>query len=427
MGNPKQTARGFNRFSGLAQGILRWAGARRSGNAASIPPNMFRDLENVRFEGQDIVCRGGQVKYNPDTVLEGCIDGFIPPEYEPPTYAERLLICAQNTVEYPGNAGLYAFESGPSPVIESAFGQRNYISYIAGSGAGGSGGTLYESGVALYDPDTGDEFGGINLFALSASDVYTLTDNHLAQPTTSSVVRGVGQVTKLGSVVYYAHYEAIPGNIVVYQGPIETASADRTVASDTDGTEPICPWSVLYDSKLTLPILDSRLDIRTSGGVWSTVAMPAGGIIFRRHPAGGGVTLGSNLYFTGYIAAGATSAVFKYNGTAISLVHSIDGAYENLCLVAHNGALWFGLDDGAGNTLLSKSVDGTTWVNGFSLSFDATNSALTPVLRQLISFRGKLWAVMTDFMAYAEFPEEQWYEAWAEDNRFYSATVQQLL
>lgn len=65
----------FNFFAGVGGALRRWSGARPEGNPASVPPNMFRVLENVRYYASDIVERGGQEKLTANT-LGGAIRGI---------------------------------------------------------------------------------------------------------------------------------------------------------------------------------------------------------------------------------------------------------------------------------------------------------------------------------------------------------------
>jgi hypothetical protein len=422
--SPKKQNEVFNRFSGLAQGILRWAGARRSGNAASIPPSMFRDLENVRFEGQDIVCRGGQVKYNLNDVLEGCIDGFIPPEFEPPDYKERLLICGYDTDgAHNGQVGggeLGRFVNGYDILEDAAFLHRAYISYIPGSGSGGSGGTLYESSTSFHDSDTGVVDRGVQSFTLDSSDDYTAGTLFAPGSATSTDGSGWGQVCKLGNDTFFVRHTT--GNIIVYIGPIATATADRTVASDESTEARFSVWSVVYDSRMILPILKTRIDRRTTGGVWSTVAMPVSCTINRRHPGAGGVTFGADLYFCGYEVGGG-NAVFKYDGSSITTVYNpADSPAEYQCLVSHNGALWFAYSPDNQGGELHYSPDGTTWSRiTASSGFDGGEG-----VTQLISFDGRLYALTKSALRVADFPERFWRVEEADAGGFYSATVQQV-
>lgn len=432
MASPKRTVPGFNRFSGLAQGILRWAGARRSGNAASIPPNMFRDLENVRFEGQDIVCRGGQVKYNRNDVLEGCIDGFIPPEYEPPPYKQRLMICASDpdgdAVGLTGSGALLKFINGLDHIEETDFLHRAYISYIAGTGAGGSGGTLYQSSTSVHDSDTGEVDFGIKTFTLSSSDAYTGGTLFAPGAAVHTDGSGWGQVCKLGSDVFFTRYTT--GNIIVYIGPIAAPSAERTVASDAATEARFCAWNVIFNSKMTLPILGSRLDMRTTGGVWTTAALPASCAANRRHPGAGGVTFGSDLYFTGYGPGGGNIVMKMTTGNVTSSVYGpSDGPAEFQALCSHNGALWFAYSPDDTGIELHYSADGASWTrvtsdtNLGSLDLEDAN----PVVRQLISMDGKLYMLVGSDLLVSEFPDRIWEIAENETGSFFSATVHTIL
>lgn len=399
MPSPKRTVSGFNRFAGLAQGILRWAGARRAGNAASIPANMFRDLENVRFEGQEITCRGGQVKYNPDAVLEGCIDGFIPPDFEPRAVVEELLALGRDPfpADPSDDVTLRRVGSGSAILDSTTFDDACSFSYTTGSGSGGSGGLLWIG--------RGDQGNGFDI----TLSTFTLDNNDAVEAGSNATAVNAGSAAWGGAAKFDGDLFAVVSRVTsggngrseVIIDPVGSGSAvdEDLVGNDTDhGYFPMWLKHQTADDTLCAPLGPSVVHMRNTSGVWSTAAMPASTTIKRNH-VGSAAMYGSALYFTG-TAAGGGNALFSLVGGAISQVHQPSGAPPTIAPVcAHNGVLWY--VSSADGLSLGK-YNGSTFTDGV-ITLEGSDAICA-----LVSAAGKLYAYRTNSIWVSEFPERFW-------------------
>lgn len=392
----------FNRFSGLAQGILRWAGARRSGNAASIPPNMFRDLENVRFEGQDIICRGGQTKYNIDDVLEGCIDGFVPPDYEPPNYELFFICCeADSALALDGtNCGITVVEDHGATATIGGFADVASVTQVLGSGAGGSGGYVF---VGSGDTD-GHDLSWATYQVDENFDLVTASPS----PITVSGAGISGEGACGGVAKFDGEYFAVfsrtlgsNGESIVWNGTTDMAEETQTDTSAEHGYSPL--WLLVDASnELACPLHPAQIHYRDDMGVWNTAGMPAGTVANRNHVSSGASTdpAGGNIYFSG-TAVGGGMAIFSFeSGTATQQFQAggVPPTYQPVCF--HNGTLWF-LTNSAGTSIGKKTPAGVFTADVF------TFTGSDPIV-QFASVNGLFYALRTNSIWVSEFPDRFW-------------------
>ena len=74
--------------------IPRFGGVRRECDPGAIPPNMFRNAVNVRYQGGRLVSRGGQSKFNTGA-LSGRVQGIFSSEFEFSTGAPADGTCSE--------------------------------------------------------------------------------------------------------------------------------------------------------------------------------------------------------------------------------------------------------------------------------------------------------------------------------------------
>lgn len=412
-----------NHFVQLTAQLPTLGGMRRSGNAGSLPTYLFRDSENVALRGNDVIERGGQAKYNPDTVLDGCGDGFVPPDEEPREFQDRLVLLGSrgilgDNVDVEGQlwtAGLQEF----AHVDGSGFGNAVSLSYIPGADPGGAGGQLL---VGRGHSGADISSGGMSDITPNSSDqavtVATYTD---AEDDASAY----GEVQEFDGQVYATHANDNSGvgacSVVVdpfgTPSAVETATGDGTVG----GFYPI--WLKVSGSEafLVAPLEPATLHFLNAGsaGVWDTAAMDAGHRAHRRQP-GAGTVLDGVVYFSG-LAPGDGHSLYSWGGgsavvttvrtlAGIPRFQSIDGIREAIsALCAHHEVLWYShtedsvLDAGDGLARLGK-YNGSAFTDS---AFVFPSDDLTPI-RYLVSFGGRLWALRGDTLWSAEYPERFW-------------------
>lgn len=412
---PKKSV--FNRFTGLAEGILRWAGSRRSGNAASIPANMFRALENTRFEGQDIICRGGQTKYNISSVLTGCIDGFIPPDYEPPGFKEFVMAVGRDTDTNTDstNCPIAHVKNGIN-TLSGVFSDVCAVTWVPGSGVGGAGGYVF---IGEGDTDGHDQ----------AMAVYEFDENgDLVAPVvagldfTGGSANGNDQAFG-GAAKFDGDYYVVVSQNAGGSGQTDILKGDGTLDNQVLGSDADHGYFPMWlvnnnDDYLVAPMEPTVIHYTPVGGPWTTVNMPAG-TTANRSDANAGVSFGGGLFFGG-TAVGNGNAIFLFLSGTVTQEHQPAGVpppHQVFC--SHQGLLWY--VSSASGTSLGHYTNSTFTDNVFT--FPGSDP-----ITDLKSSDGKLYAFRGDSVWVSEFPERFW-EQIGEDstNAFHFGLVSQIL
>lgn len=403
----KDKAPTTNRFVQLTADLPTIAGMRRSGNPASLPPFLFRDMENIAMRGNDVIERGGQAKYNPHEPLEGCGDEFVPPDQEPRETFSQLV-----------SVGGWSEEAAPLVYWDAGYIQvatvvrATSLTYIPGAGPDGSGGVLYigtgttsaDITPAGWDGAVIDENGELQLngetFQIAADD----SRAHGGLVEFESELYGVASGDDNGTL----HTQIIAD-------PFVTAVVVRESLA-LGGFYPM--WLVnLADSYLVAPLERNILHFLEAGTTtWATATLPGFSDAYIDQPHAAAVHDGT-LYFTG---AGFEEvfSIFNWAGGAAAATteHSVNGNIEPggplsaagegwgpLC--SHMGALYFAYKMTGDVPIIGRFSTLGGWVDNV-FSFPAGTEAV----RALISNNGRLWAFCGTTLWSSDFPDrsERW-------------------
>lgn len=419
MASAKDENPSLNHFAQLTATLPSIAGMRQAGNPASIPPYLFRWIENGAMRGTDLVERGGQARYNPDFPLEDCGDGFLPPDEEPQDANQRLLIQATGTGDdetEPTDLRLYA--SGVTEIASDLLHPCS-LSYIPGAGAGGAGGRL------MWGARTdSDEFQTLlTEFALTVSDKEAV----LGETLTGAAAGVAGEAREFDGALFVVTTRDGEGT-AVRNDPFDS-SGGAVETSFGGAVEDQAPWLREFAGRLCCPVAPTVIYQRGTGSAgWDSVTGAiAGGVANTYRPHCAAVFedhLGVEaLYFAGGTGSAGLFALFRLlaDGTveAVTQFSSLvvpDPAANHQSLCVHNGVLWMGDQDG-----IAYLRPDHTLVEG-AHTFPVT---VTGALRQLISHQGRLWALRGDELWYSRFPHktESWIRASAKLGAFGAAVV----
>ncbi len=361
-----------NRFVQLTSDLPTIAGMRTSGNPASLPSFLFRVLENTAMRGNDIHDRGGQEKYNPDHPIDDCGDGFLPPDEEPSEYQVRLLFQALTD---DADSPLWLYSSGIS-ALASLLTKPGVLTYLPGADPGGASGTFVWSSYGISD----------ELTVLATQFSLDRSDNSVSLGSSSSTLFGgsAGEAAEFDGQTYLV--TIVQTDVFILIDPFGSGAATEVTAT---GDQAIfrSPWLRVFNEQLVCPLEPDTLHVKGPGSAgWSTIAMPAGttahqflasSVAYWEEQDG--------LFFSG-TAVGGGYAIFKLDllGVITQVVElgvGAPGTYQPLAV--HNQVLWIGYESSL--FYLNPSLQ--------LVSFD-TAFFSAGAIRQLISHRGRLWAVL---------------------------------
>jgi hypothetical protein len=375
--------RPFTRRPGIGK-FLPWDGMNREGDPASVPANAFRMLINTRTDDSEIRCRGGQASLNPDDVIDGCVTGVFPPEFEPPDQAFKRLLIAEAYLYVPD-------ESDEVTVINS--GDNSLVV------------ELYWSGERLlvirYDSNDGGE-GSIRENRIDTS-TGTSTIQDVASPAGINLTwdGSPGGIVEAGGEYYAARYDsgADPAEgvrlerITFGSSDFEFDDEDTVANADVSGGAFFVTSSIdgrVYWCGKTASV--AELSIRSvATGAYSAVSFPTGfesvAISLQSwawHAA--------KLYIAGVNGTDLVICAYDPVANTISAARTISGTDQDHCAMAvHKGVLYFayGLSGGAERLgMLRKGV----WQDSI-LAFPAPADIV-----DLCSFQDYLYMTKGEFL-----------------------------
>jgi hypothetical protein len=377
-----------------------WDGMNREGDAAACPANAFRMLINTRTDDSEIWCRGGQSSINPDDVLDGCIGGTFPPEFEPPDEAFSRLLIAERVSGVPDSAETYIY--APDELAEDAVDEPILLSPGFHSGVIG----LYWSGqrlLALWQYQSDVLGAGINEYVLTRSSGSTVMSQNDDSGIALDWEGNVGGVVRVDQDYYASRYDSDAASTDALRlEKIEFISSAFTFTNeqanditDANAVSPSLFLTAAVDGRviwLSKSTSVATLSIRsTATGAYSQVSFPTGFT-----PIDTGIQAwawhAAKLYIAGGLSGDLAIAAYDPVLNTITTVRTLSGTNPDHCPMAvHKGVLYFayGIDAGAERVgMLRKGV----W-NDSVAAFPAPADIFA-----LCSFRGHLYMTKDDFL-----------------------------
>lgn len=384
------------------QDIPRFGGVRQECDPGAIPPNMFRNAVNVRYQGGRLVSRGGQSKFNTGA-LSGRVQGIFSSEFEFSTDVPVGAWCSDIGV---GGAteigseklyllggdskyiGFYYFSEDQQPVL-----RRQPYDIIR------------TADVALAS--FGDGFMWIGGFDETKN--YLKSFSRGGAPTTlASVDRVSGTATfcdieRLGGTIFFSVgsgtysacrvYRYSGGAIVEDDTPFALNSERGTPHLRALGSE----LYMVRGGKATATTTKIR---RRYAGAWSTLTPSIANFTSLGQP----VVYEDAIYAFGQEGETGSPAVIKIVGTTVTTVHTLPAGTSDLfCLpTVFNGYLYYLYEDWNPGTLTLDGLyvgrfDGTTWDDTHKNLFAQFPLVQGIAFNSFLGvFDGKLRAVLSD-------------------------------
>lgn len=336
----------FDRRPGVG-GFPEWMGVKKEGDTASLAPNQFRDLINVRLKGNSIAVRGGQSKLNSVALAGGCISGIFPAEFNP-----EITPCpgggASSDIGTDVGARLYFIGPGAPPGVldgpVQCYDQTNGIRRInlPGVSAELANGT---STIVVFANNGG-----------SNAEIFTIPRNSLT-PTlkVSAGISGtVRWALRIASNDYIFADDAI--NILKWDGSSSSVSVEASVARSCVAA--VYGGSAYAHTQGSPGVLRKRI-----AGAWGTTfADPQSGFV-----ASDIRVLGANLYVSGYAGSPAAGIINKFDGAvqtvARTLAASTLGKHITAMIVVDSILYYAWRDLSAPTAIHIGKFDGTTWTD----------------------------------------------------------------
>lgn len=365
----------------------------REGDPASVPPNAFRMLINVRVDDSEIKCRGGQTSMNPNDTLDGCVTGVFPPEFEPPDAAfNRLFIAEQSS------GGL----DDPETHLFCPNENEEVTSFSAGDGFGAQVDGLYWSGdrlLAIRNPTDDGAHGVVDEYRAETSS--GVTDLIVAEPPAGIDLEWEGSVG--GVVIAQGTYYVSRSFADVDPAEEKRVEKVQFGATDFEFANELAEDFADYTASFITAAVDGRvywfgknsataaLRVRSPAtGSWSTVSFPSGFFPFESFHAN--AWHAAKLYIAGLNGTDLVICAYDPVANTISAARTISGTSVDHCpMAAHKGVLYFayGLSGGAERVgMLRKGV----WSNSIA-AFSAPAD-----IYDLCSFQDHLYMTKGTFL-----------------------------
>lgn len=395
-----------------------WDGMNREGDAAACPPNAFRMLINTRTDDSEIWCRGGQSSINPDDVVDGCIGGTFPPEFEPPDEAFSRLLIAERVSGVPDSGETYIYV--PDELDEEDTDEPVALSPGFHNGVIG----LYWSGqrlLALWQYQSDSLGAGINEYVLTRSSGSTVMSQNDVSGIALEWSGNIGGVVKIGQDYYASRYDSNAAStdalrlekIEFISSAFDFTNEQANDESDANAPSPSMFLTAAVDDRLiwlSKSTSVAELTIRsTATGNYTQVSFPTG-----FEPIDTGMQAwawhAAKLYIGGALSGDLAICAYDPVANTISTVRTITGTNPDHCPMAvHKGVLYFayGIDAGAERLGMLRKGVWTDSVAAFPAPAD---------IFDLCSFRGHLYMTKDDFLLRCENPSidpafETFYEA----------------
>ena len=339
----------------------RFGGMYLSGAPGAIPPHRFRHLENVRFQGDDIVCRGGLSPVNTfdlhsSTACIKSIDDF--------QVGPRKIYCV--------------FDGCPG--IDSSLGfSLNWFDHELQ--------TRFSRGI-FYNTATNNVTVGIfsgRIYVGVDSDLKVLQLIIPPYGQESLAFAGVEQASKIETFTGFTIRCLAEFDGKLFIGLDNGAGASKisvydgvSVQNDITGIDPPSVFKAFRDT-LVVGFTTSGIRHRAIGAAPGTWTAVAGALVSRQMESYRDI-----LYITG----GSTD-VWSFDGTTLAVTKTIAGA-QFFGLVAFDGFLFAGYQSGANVATLARRDSSGAWVDAHKNFTAQVADARLP--RALVSYRGSLVA-----------------------------------
>lgn len=351
-----------------------WDGMNREGDPAACPANAFRMLINTRTDDSEIYSRGGQAALNPDDVIDGCIGGIFPPEFEPPDQSFKRLF-----IDRSASSGNETFLFCPDE-------NEEVTSLSNGFGAGTVG--AYWSGQRLLvqrylSGDGGDGF--LDEFRVDTSSGTTQL-GQLVPPAGIELTwpGSVGGTVLAGGEHYQSRYasdedpaEGIRLELLQF-GATEFEFVNEAFDANAGVSAPVPALfvtaapdgRVIWLNKSTSV---AELSIRsTADGTYSQVTFPTGFTPIDDSLHAWAWHAGK-LYIGGVLSGAIAIAAYDPVANSISTARTISGTATTHCpMAAHKGVLYFayGLSGGAERVGMLRKGSWTDSIAAFAAPAD---------------------------------------------------------
>lgn len=371
----------FDRRPGVG-GFPEWLGVKKEGDTASLAPNQFRDLINVRLKGSSIQVRGGQSKLIASPLAgaagESCVaggaggvTGIFPAEFDP-----QVVSCPSSFASAMGaavGARLYHPAWSSSGLVRDlqAYDETNgmrriltgdgvTIEYLEAMVADGTTRLVYltrPSGVANF-----------KLWTIprdSITPTLKVTDSTYSDPRVVWIVR-------LSSTVYAVGIQngSVDGRLHLWDGSSASTALELNMgANHFSATGAVFAGDVYAHDYLSTGGTGQLL--KRSGGGWGTVfADPQADFI-----GNDSVVFQSNLYIGGNTLPVAPRAgiINKFNGTVQSVARSIVSSSSlplvprfHCMAVIDNILYYVWFNPALPNVLNIGKFDGSTWTDSWA-------------------------------------------------------------
>lgn len=345
------------------QEIPRFGGVHQECDPGAIPPNMFRNAVNVRYQGGRLVSRGGQAKFNASALL-GRIQGIFCGEYQFVESAPPSL-CAET-----GSGGAGAIDGPRLYILAKAFDQ---------AGAGPYGGFFFYFSknqdpvlrLAAYPPlmpattsrwDTVIAPYGDGVALVGGEDAGALTLKEWVRGGTPALLASllIGDAALRASSI--AIYNGVP-YLGVYANPTALGVYRYNAATKTLTSDDLPAGGVNY-SAVRVAVLGSDLYAIYDGGSFAAV-------IRRKEPAMGWVDITTVPPFQ-FQETVTSTAVYdnalhfithvggngKVVGSTVTIPRRVGGLAGHFRLAVFNGYLYYFRPGGT-----IGRFDGTTWID----------------------------------------------------------------
>jgi len=391
--------------------IPRFGGVRQECDPGAIPPNMFRNAVNVRYQGGRLVSRGGQSKFNA-SALSGRVQGIFSSEFEFSTDTPVGAWCSdigvgggteigsQKLYLLGGDSkhiGYYYFSEDQQPVLRR---QPYSITWKTDRALASFGdGVMWVGGA-----DETKNY--LQRFSRGGAPVTVASVNRVGGDAT------ICDIERYQGVIYFSVGSTTPSSCKVYRyagGVIVEDDSPFTIATEHQTPHLRALGADLYmvrGGSFTAATAKIR---RKSAGVWSTLTPSISNFTSHGQP----VVYGDALYALGRAGEAGSPAAIKIVGATVTTAHTLAGNSDRFLLpTVFNGYLYYLYEDWDPGTLALLGLyvgrfDGTTWDDthkNLLSQFPLIQGA--PYVAFLGAFDGKLRAVLTDWTwgPYAECP-----------------------
>jgi hypothetical protein len=365
----------------------------REGDAASCPANAFRMLINTRTDDSEIWSRGGQSSINPDDVLDGCIGGVFPPEFEPPDQAFTRLLIAERGV---GVQDTYLFAPNEDDEVTSL--SNGFLGQNVG---------LYWSGqrlLALRYTDSDGTDGYVEEYRVDVSSGTTQLAEMSPPAGIDLTWEGtVGGVVLAGNEHYLSRYDSTADpsedirleRIAFGSSDFEFVEEETAASSGVSAAVPALFVTAAVDGRviwLSKSTSVAELSIRsTADGTYTTVTFPTGFAPIDDSIHAWAWHAGK-LYIGGVLSGTIAIAAYDPVANTISTVRTIASTATTHCPMAvHKGVLYFayGLAAGAERVGMLRKGVWTDSIAAFSAPAD---------IYDLCSFQDHLYMTKAEFL-----------------------------